>query len=453
MGESSGGGYGGYGESKVKAARPTTLDQMPPYNIDVEVGLLGMVMHDPSELHEVLTILDTADFFRATHQTVFEAIKARYNAGKPVDFTLVTEDMEKAGTFKDVGAEEAFGDMAYRGAVTANAREYAQITKQLSITRNLIDCGNAMLRDGYSRKYTAEELLTASQERFFTIAQGMVKDQTSDGIVIAREAWDLFLKQAEGEVSGVLSGLDDLDDKIGCIPNSCLTIVAARPSQGKTSLATNICEKNAFDYGVATLFISLEMHQKDIGMRIIASQAKVKGNLLKQAKDIATNPDRGRELDRLVAAREKLKNGRLFINDSPAQTTSQIYANVRLMKAKHNIGLVVIDYLSLINMQDRKGENRENAVARTCKMLKEQAKTLELPYIVICQLNRENEKREDRRPRMSDLRESGQIEQDADIILLLHRPEMYKDFTRFENLAFPAQRNGPQDDWRPDDSF
>jgi replicative DNA helicase len=453
---------------------------MPPYNLDIERALLGMVLHDPEQLHEILQILAADDFFRDAHQIVFRAIKARYDAGKVVDFRLVIEDLDRAGDLKRVGGDEAFEAMSNAGQCSWNAVEYAQVVKNHAIARNLIDAGQETLREGYARQFTGEDLLARAEERIFAIAKSQVRDDTANGATIADEAWEILMRRSRYEVEGVQTGLCDIDRIIGCLPNGALIILAARPAMGKTSLGMNICEHNFFEAGVATLFISLEMQRQDLGLRLLASQSRVPGSLLKRAYKLLL-PEYADDMGRLAAARDRLRDvgDRLIVNQTPGLTVSQIAANARLKMAQRGIGLLVIDYMSLVGMQERRGESRQETVARTSRQLKDLAKMLNIPVLVLCQLNRLSENREDHRPRMSDLRESGQIEQDADLILLLHRPEYYdravrpgeadvlvaknrngetgtahlafsSELTRFDNLARPDQVRDDYD-WRPED--
>lgn len=461
---------------RVDAPVPVPGDAMPPFNLDIEQALLGMVLHDPGQLHEVLLILDAGDFFGAGHRVVFGAIKARYDAAEPVDFRLVIEHLEAAGELKAAGGEPAFEAMSAEGGITVNAKYYAQVVKQLSIARQLIEAGEETRREAYSRMYEADELLGRAEERVFAIARGQSRDDTVDAATVADEAWELLMRRTEGVYEGVTTGLVDLDKIIACIPNGGLSIIAGRPGSGKTSIAMNICEHVSFNSGIATLFLSLEMKRQDLGLRLLASQARVSGKLIKRAK-LLLQPEHRDDMDRLADARERVAGSNLFLNHTPGRTVTQIAANARLEKARHDIGLVVIDYMSLINMQPRRGESRQEEVARTSIQLKDLARTLNLPVLLLCQLNRGSENREDHRPRMSDLRETGQLEQDAELIMLVHRPEVYdpmdrpgeadvlvaknrtgetgraqlaflSDLTRFENLARPTR---PDDDWHPED--
>jgi replicative DNA helicase len=463
--------YRGNGHASGDAYIPS-----PPYNIDVEVALLGMLMHDSRQLDEVLLILDADDFFRDAHQVILRQIRVRHDKGLPVDFRLVMEDMEAANELRSVGGDAAFEEMSAEGVVSENAVHYAQVVKQLAIARKLSEAGEETRREGCSRQYTAAELLARAQERIFAIAEAQSGDDTAGGGVVADEAWDVLMRRAEGEFEGVGTGLVGLDRIVNCLPNGGVSILAGRPGSGKTSLAMNICEHNAFDSGIATLFVSLEMRRQDLGIRLLASQARVSGKLLKRAY-LLDRPEHREEMDRLVIARQRIRDSRLLINHAPGLTVSQIAACARLEKARHGIGLLVIDYLSLIAMGGRKQDSRQEEVARTSVAIRDLARRLDIPVLLICQLNRAVENREDKRPRMADLRESGQLEQDADLILLVHRPEYYdpddrpgeadvyvsknrngetgpvrmaffKDLTRFEDLAHAGER---RDEWNPED--
>jgi replicative DNA helicase len=446
------------------SSRPT--DRLPPQNLEAEQGVLGSILFDNDVLHEVVPIIDVEDFYRDTHQILFRTIRDLYDQGKAIDLITLAEELSKRGQYKAIGGDDALAQILNTVPHAANAKYYAGIVRQKSISRQLIEAGNEILRDGYSNTYTAEELLEAAERRIFHIAEDQVSGETVELSDVVKLAMDRISLRSEAKhpISGVATGFFELDDITGGFQPAQLIIVAARPSIGKTALALNICEHVAADLKKSVLLVSLEMGQMELAERMLCSRSKVDGHKLRTGQNMNSH-----DIKLLGDGYYELKSAPLFIDDTPARNMLQITANARRLRLRHQISLVVIDYIQLIDSESAENrETRQEQIAKISRRLKTLARELQVPVIALSQLNRAVESREDRKPRMADLRESGAIEQDADLVLLLHRPEYYdpndqpgiaelivaknrngatgnikltflKNYTRFENLATVAE--------------
>jgi replicative DNA helicase len=461
-GNGNGNGQGHGRSSKGEAGLLT--DRLPPQNIEAEQGVLGSVLLDNDVLHDVVPILKVEDFYRDTHQILYRAIRDLYDLGKAIDVITLAEELTRRDEFKAIGGDETLALIVNCVPHAANAKYYADIVRQKSIGRNLIECANEILRDGYSNNFTAEQLLEAAEQRVFNIAEDQTKGDTVEVKDVLHKAMEQIGLRAESKhpISGVPTGYYELDDMTtGFQPNQ-LIIIAARPSMGKTALALNICEHAAADLKIPVLFVSLEMGRIELAERLLCSRSRVDGHKLRTGQGIGA-----KEMAMLGRGYDSIRLAPMFIDDTPARNMLQITANARRLRLRQNLGLIVVDYIQLIDSEDSR-DSRQEQIAKISRRLKTLARQLQIPVIALSQLNRAVENREDRRPRMADLRESGAIEQDADLVLLLHRPEYYdandqpgiseliiaknragatgtvkltflKHITRFENLANIAE--------------
>jgi replicative DNA helicase len=412
-------------------------DRLPPQNLDAERGVLCSVLLDNAAMHEVAEILTAEDFFRAVHAEIYATILGLYDAGKPFDVLILAEAM--GDRYRVIGGDAYLAEVTDSVPHAANAVHYAQIVRQKAIARGLILAADEIRNQCHSNDLTAEQMVESAERAVFAISEA----EATGGTLGAAEVLDLALEniavRERGEVTGIGSGFADLDDLTDGMQPENLIVVAARPGQGKTSWAMNVADHVATRGGAGVLFVSLEMNRVELGMRLLSARARVDGWRLK-------NPGALTHEDRLALgmASGALRGSRLFIDDTPMRTVTQIAANARRTKARHGLGLVVVDYIQLIDGQRQKGESRQEEVARISRRLKALARELKVPVIALAQLNRESEKRDDRKPRLSDLRESGAIEQDADIVLLLHRPEYYdpNDRPGEADLIVAKNRNG-----------
>jgi replicative DNA helicase len=393
------------------------LDRLPPQNLVAEQGVIASVLLNNAAMHEVALILrGPGDFARANHGELYRAIKDLYDAGRPFDVLILAEAMgpryDLAGG--DPAMEEIMGSIPH----AANAVYYAKIVREKAVARELVDCAHEMLREGYSNSFTAEQLLEAAERRVFAIAEGEASGETIDAGELMSVAMDRLAAREAGEVTGISTGFADLDDRIDGLQPQTLVIIAARPAIGKSSLAVNIAD-HVSTAGTSVLFVSLEMSRQDLGERFLCARAEVDGYVFKNPSLLTA-----RDRHALGGANHALRTARLHVDDTPTRTLSQVAANARRIKSRHGLGLLIVDYIQLIEGQRMKGESRQEEVARISKKLKAIARELDVPVIALAQLNREVEGRPNSRPRLSDLRESGQLEADADVVILLDRPDL-----------------------------
>jgi replicative DNA helicase len=433
------------GHSSRSVASPSVAsfaDRLPPQNIEAEMGVLGGVLLNNDMLHEVMTILTADDFYREAHQTIFRAIRDLYDQGKGVDAIILADELVRRGEFERVGGEEILAAVLNSVPHAANAKYHAHIVRQKSISRHLIQSCNESLQEIYDGKLTADEQLESAERRIFQIAEEQVTGETVELRDILGKTMDRIAARSESRhaVTGVGTGYYELDDMSGGLQNAQLIILAARPSMGKTAIALNICEHVAVNLRKGVLVVSLEMVQNELAERLICARSRIDGQKLKTGQNLST-----RDMAQLGKGFEELRSSPIFIDDTPTRTMLQITANARRLKMRHDIGLVIVDYIQLIESESEDGrDNRQEQIAKISRRLKTLARELEVPVIALSQLNRAVETREDRRPRMADLRESGAIEQDADLVLLLHRPEYYdpNDQPGLAELIIAKNRNG-----------
>jgi replicative DNA helicase len=402
------------------------------------------MLRDNVVINDVLQILQTAEsFYFDAHQKIFHAIKDTYNDGHPVDLIILTEILKSRKQIEDVGGVEYLADLWEAAPTAANAEYYAKIVREKAITRSLIHASTEILRDAYDQVQPAEELLGQAESKILDIAE---KGVTSNTYTLLEAISDAYTRidQRMGRkdpnaLSGIATGFVDLDALTAGFQNNELIILAARPSIGKTAFSLNIARHVVVEERLPVLFVSLEQSRIEIAERLLAAQARVDSHKLRKGHLS------GEDIGKLHEAGDVLRNANLFIDDSPSQGMLRIAANARRLKIrKPGIRLVVIDYLQLIEPENRR-DPRQEQVAQISRRLKHLARELEIPVIALAQVNRSSEDRQDHRPRLADLRESGSIEQDADTCLMLHRPGRF-DGGQEDNIIeviVAKQRNGP----------
>jgi len=439
-GNGTNGNGNGNGSAWLAAKAPLAGERVPPQNIEAEQGVLGGILLDNDVLHEVVPLLKVEDFYRDNHQVIYRAIRDLYDQAKPVDVIILAEELRRREDYQKVGGDEALAQIISCVPHAANAKYHAQIVREKAVARALIDSANETLREGYSNTRTADDLLEAAERRIFAISEEQVTGETVELRDVVTQAMARISARAEARhpISGVPTGYYELDDMTSGFQGSQLIILAARPSMGKTAFALNICEHVAVDCKTGVLFVSLEMGQLELAERMLCGRARVDGHKLRTGQNLGN-----RELQLLGKGYDALQASPMFIDDTPSRNVLQITANARRLKMRHGIGAVVIDYIQLID-SDEGRDSRQEQIAKISRRLKTLARELNIPVIALSQLNRAVENREDRRPRMADLRESGAIEQDADLVLLLHRPEYYDphDQPGISELIVAKNRNG-----------
>lgn len=429
---SNGNGSGG--------STPDLLGKIPPQNLDAEKSVLGSLLFSSEAFDEVIQHVQSHCFYTNSHRLIFQCIHDMYEKGvRALDVITLSHELEKRGEFEEVGGAVYLNEIMGTVPHAAHAEYYAKIVRDAWLQRSLIDACTDSLREAYHGGEDVEEILAKAEKRIFGIVE---QQENIDKIEIAA-ILDLTFQRIfermdqDGSVSGLHTGFTGLDDYTSGFQPSELVVLAARPSMGKTALVCNFAMSIAkLNRGV--LLFSLEQSKLELAERLLCIEAKVSGHKLRQG-----------ELDEfeqsmLMEASTIMRDYHIFIDDQSGRTMSQIAAIARRLKRRATLDIVIIDYLQLIETED-KNMPREQQISSITRRLKFLAKDLDIPVIALAQLNRGVEQREDKRPRLSDLRESGAIEQDADIVMFLHRPEAYdpEDRPGEADLIISKNRHGP----------
>jgi len=422
-------------------------DRLPPQSREAERSVLGSMLRDNSVIPVVVQLLRQSgeDFYADAHQKIFQAIvNLNDKGGQPVDVVLLAEELKQRGWIEDIGNYSYLAELWDAAPTAANAEYYAKIVRDRAIVRNLIHAGTEILRDAYDQAQPADELLEQAERKILDVAQMGITGQTYTLEEALAEAYDRIDTRNTGEamsISGLSTGYTDLNEITAGLQDSELIVVAARPSVGKTSFALNIVRNIAVEEGQPAFFVSLEQSRIELAERLLCCQARVDSHKLRKG---SLNSD---DMEKLIEAGGVLRTARLFIDDTPGQGMLRIAANARRLKMRHHIKVVLIDYLQLIEPENRK-DPRQEQVAQISRRLKFLARELNVPVVALAQVNRSSEDRQDHRPRLADLRESGAIEQDADTVMLLHRPDRYEPGQNegVTEVIIAKQRNGPTGD-------
>jgi replicative DNA helicase len=417
-------------------------DRLPPHNRDAERSVLGSMLRDNAVIGDVLQIVRVENFYTDAHQKIFQAITALYDKGHPADLVTVAEVLREQKFIEDVGGYAYLAELWDAAPTAANAEYYARIVRDKAVVRSLIHAGTEILRDAYDQVQPADELLEGAERKILDIAQMGITGQTHTIENALKEAYDRIDQRHQRDslasISGIPTGFLDLDEKTAGLQNSELVIVAARPSVGKTSLALSMARHIIVEEGLPVFFVSLEQSRIELAERLLCAQAYVDSHKLRKGH-LASD-----DLQKLIHAGSILGQAKLFIDDTPGQGMLRIAANARRLKLRHGIRCLMVDYLQLIEPDNRR-DPRHEQVANISRRLKFLARELQIPVVALAQVNRASEDRQDHRPRLADLRESGSIEQDADTVMMLHRPEMYEpgQSEGTVDVIIAKQRNGP----------
>ncbi len=417
---------------------------VPPHSVEAEQAVLGALMLDNVAWDSVADLLSAEDFYRPDHRLVFTAIAEVAGRNQPCDAVTLSDYLERSGRLEDAGGLAYLGTLARDTASAANVRAYAQLVRERSILRALISVGNAIAGSAFnSDGREARDLVDEAERRVFEIAErgargkiGAVQIGTLLGPVVDRIDQ---LHQNPGALTGLATGFARLDEMTNGLQPGDLVIVAGRPSMGKTTLAVNIAENAVLGEQKSALVFSMEMSAEQLTLRMLSSIGRIDQSHLRSGR-LADD-----DWNRLDSAMSQLQTTRLFVDETPALTPTELQARARRMKREKGLDLIVVDYLQLMQVPGTK-ENRATEISEISRNLKALAKELKVPVIALSQLNRGVEQRQDKKPVMSDLRESGALEQDADVILLIYREEVYDPNTPKKGIAdiiIAKQRNGP----------
>ena len=430
---------------KKKSTASEILRRQPPFDLEAEMGVLGSILILPEVLDDVATILRPDDFYDDANRILFGALRDMHDEGEKIDVKLLVARLKRQEQFESIGGAAYLGSLSQAVPNAAHAVYYGQLVAEKATFRKLIESSTEILSEAYEQTQDARDLVAQAEQKIFAIMDGRSSNSVNIISDVLHAAMDRIDARLAGEhiEGGVETGFVDFDDMTGGLHNSELIILAARPSMGKTALAMNIAQHAAIEVQAPVLFISLEMSAIELADRMLCSLAKVHGHRLRNGT--ISNEDR----IRLSEKANEISQSPLYVDDSPSRTVSEIAAAARRIKRRHNnIGLIVIDYLQLIE-PDNPRDPRQEQVAKIARRLKGMARELEVPVLCLSQLNRQAEDSKDHRPRLSHLRESGAIEQDADVVMFVHREEYYHRGEEREQYAGQAeiiiakQRNGP----------
>lgn len=433
-----------------------TFERQPPVNLEAEIGVLGSIMLLPEVIDEVALIIRPDDFYDDANRKLFKHMLELYESGKKIDPTILVEQLRAAGDLESVGGLAYLGKVVESVVNAAHAKYYAEIVQNKAAYRSLITATTEILRDAYDEAMDATQLVSQAEQKIFGILDRRSGSTVKDITSVLHDAMERIDARMRGEhtTGGVDTGFTDLDAMMGGLHNGELIVLAARPSMGKTAFAMNIAEFVSVVSRVPTLFVSLEMSAIELADRLLCSYARVNGHQLRNGT--ISREDRMR----LVEKAGEISSAPLFVDDAPNRTVTEIAAAARrIARREGRLGLIVIDYLQLCEPDNPK-DPRQEQVARMTRRLKGLAREMQVPIVCLAQLNRQTEASKDNIPRLSHLRESGAIEQDADVVMFVHREEYYhrgEDAAQYAGLAqiiVAKQRNGPVGDvelvWKRD---
>jgi replicative DNA helicase len=431
----------------------TTQGRVPPQAVDVETQVLGAALIDKEAVPKLMEILQPDSFYKTAHQKIFKGIITLFERNEPVDTVTLTEELRRSGTLDEIGGPLYLTDLTIKVTSAANVEYHAHIILEKALMRHLITATSEITSRAYSETEDAIDLLDEAETKIFQISEHRLKRSSISIKKALMDTMEILEKihGKHGGVTGVPSGFVDLDKETGGFQNSDLIIIAGRPSQGKTALALTIARNAALHPAKPTpvAIFSIEMAEHQLATRMLSSEAKINAHALRTGR----LPEE--QWSRLSKVAGRLAEAKIYIDDSPSLSILEIRAKTRRMKAEYDVGMVIVDYMQLIHTP-KSLESREREISMISRSLKALAKELNIPVIALSQLNRGLETRSgDKRPVLADLRESGAIEQDADVVLFVHRPEMFKieslrdddgNTISTEGLAeiiIGKQRNGP----------
>lgn len=423
---------------------------IPPHSTDAEVAVLGAMLIDKDAVSKVVEVVDAECFYHDKHVLIFKAMMAMFERGVTIDLVSLSDQLQREGTLERVGGMYALTEISVRTVSSANVEYHARIVLERYLKRQLIRVAGEIAQQCYDETTDALDEVDRAEQRIFEVAEKRLRRSYSGMKKLTKDAIERIFAMATGEgdgITGVPTGFTQLDQLLSGLQPSDLVIVAARPSMGKTAFALSIA-REASRRGKSVGIFSLEMSAQQLVLRLISADAAVGLQALRSGR--LSNA----EMHEIVTRVDSLMNAQIYIDDSAGLSPIEFRAKCRRMKIEHKIDLVVVDYLQL--MHAPKAESREREISMISHTLKAVAKELNIPVVALSQLNRTLEARADKRPMLSDLRESGSIEQDADVVMFIHRPEYYKitafeDGRSTENIAeiiVGKQRNGPTGDIR-----
>ena len=407
------------------------IGKVPPHDVEAEQAVIGSMLTDKDAVVSSIEVLKEDDFYREDNRLIYSAMLNLYNRAEPIDLITVKSELETMGKFEQVGGFEYLTELPEKVPTTANAVKYIKIVEEKSQLRNLIKTANEIIELGYDPTEDVDNIMEGAEKKIFNLAQDKnqkgyapIKDILVDSITQLEELYN-----RKQHITGVPTGFADLDYRTAGLHGSELILVAARPAMGKSAFALNIATNAALRGNAPVAIFSLEMSKEQMVNRILCSEAMVDSNKVRTGK--LEDEDWGK----IAEAIGPLSESGIYVDDTPGISVMEIRAKCRKLKLEKNIGLVVIDYLQLVQGSGKRNASREQEISEISRSLKILAKELNVPVIALSQLSRAVEQRPDHRPMLSDLRESGAIEQDADIVMFLYRDDYYNEDSEKKNIA------------------
>lgn len=423
------------GENKIE-------EKLPPQNIEAEMSVLGSMLIEENALSVSIETLNPHSFYKQSHNRIFQAMTNLFNSHKPVDVVTLVDELRNMNQLDEVGGASYIASLSMCVPTAANVSHYIKIVKDKEVLRNLITMGTNIAAQSYLDNASSDILLESAQKKIYEISMRQVENRIVSIKDIVRDTIEIIdnLYQKKGYLTGLSTGYDELDKITSGLQKSDLIILAGRPSMGKSALMCCIAENVVIKEKIPTVIFSLEMSKQSLVQRMLCSHARV------NAQNVRTGFLSNTDWPKLTSAAGKLSQAPLYIDDTPGLSITELRAKARRMKSQYNIGMIVIDYLQLVRSSSNI-ENRQQEISDISRSLKAIAREVDAPVLAVSQLSRAPERRDDNRPKLSDLRESGAIEQDADVVFMLFREEYYKpedDSIKGQTEVIIAkQRNGP----------
>jgi replicative DNA helicase len=416
------------------------IERLPPQNVEAEEAVLGALLIDPDAIIRLTTVLRPQDFYREKHGWIYDAILALHERREPVDFLTVCDELERRTQLDEVGGPAFITTLVNVVPTSVHAEHYARIVERSATRRRLLDAAGQIAALAYQEADDVEEVVDHAEQILFGVSERRISRELVPIKQVLSNYYDRveYLTRHRDEMIGIPTGFSDIDKLLAGLQRSDLIILAARPSVGKTSLALSIAHNAAKKHGQRIAFFSLEMSDEQVVQRLISAETGIDAQRLRRGELEG-------EWDRFVKASSDLAETLFFIDDTPSISALELRTKARRLHAEVGVDLVVVDYLQLMR-GDTRSENRVQEISAISRALKALARELNVPVLALSQLSRSVESRTDKRPILSDLRESGALEQDADVVIFIYRDEMYNENTERKNIAdilISKHRNGP----------
>ena len=406
------------------------INRIPPHSVESEQSILGSIILDKDAIITVAETINPSDFYKEAHKIIYESMLSLNSNNEPIDLITLIEELRKEGHLDNIGGISYLTSLSTIVPTTSNVKYYANIVKEKSVMRQLIKASNEIINLGYDASTDVQEILNKAEKSIFDISQEKSGDDIQPINAVLQDTFDMIEKLCteKKEVTGITTGFKDLNKKINGLQRTDLILLAARPAMGKTAFSLNLVQNAALKGDASVAVFSLEMSKEQLVQRMLSAQSNV------ELSKIKTGTLGESDWPRIIDGMAVLSEAKIFIDDTPGIKISEIRSKCRRLKIEKGLDLILIDYLQLMEGEG-KNENRQQEIAKISRSLKILAKELDCPVVALSQLSRSPELRKDHRPILSDLRESGSIEQDADIVMFLYRDEYYHDDSEKKNIG------------------